>query len=106
MRVIRLGALQEYWSRPGRRNAEQPLKAWYAEVRRAAWKSPNDLKRAYRSASVLADNRVVFNICGNSHRLVVHLNYELGIVLVKFIGTHAEYDEIDASSVGRKEKKK
>jgi len=100
MRVITKGALQAYWRRRGREDAEQPLKAWYAEAIKAAWRSPEDIKAKYRSASFVADNRVVFNIGGNKHRLVVHLNYELGIVLVKFIGTHREYDGIDAATVG------
>lgn len=100
MRVITKGALQAYWKRRGREDAEQPLRAWYAEASKAAWKSPEDIKTKYRSASFVADNRVVFNIAGNKHRLVVHLNYELGIVLVKFVGTHREYDDIDAATVG------
>ncbi|HEY1927662.1 MAG TPA: type II toxin-antitoxin system HigB family toxin, partial [Caulobacteraceae bacterium] len=73
MRVITKGALQAYWRRRGREDAEQPLKAWYAEAIKAAWKSPEDIKVKYRSASFVADNRVVFNIGGNKHRLVVHL---------------------------------
>ena len=82
MRVITRGALQEYWERQGREDAEDTIKA------------------CYRSASFVSDNRVVFNIGGNKHRLVVHLNYGLGIVLIKFVGSHAEYDEIDAATVG------
>src|SRR5215469_3186838 len=100
MRVITKGALQRYWETPGRENAEEPLKAWYAEAKSAAWKSPADIKDRYRSASFVGDNRVVFNIGGNKHRLVVHVNYGLGIVLIKFIGSHEEYDEIDATTVG------
>lgn len=100
MRVITRGALQTYWERPGREDAEDPLKAWYAEAKTAAWRSPADIKARYRSASFVSDNRVVFNIGGNKHRLVVHLNYGLGIVLIKFVGSHAEYDEIDAATVG------
>ncbi|MHB8887113.1 MAG: type II toxin-antitoxin system HigB family toxin [Methylovirgula sp.] len=100
MRVITKGALQAYWARRGREDAEEPLKSWYAEARKAAWKTPDDIKAKYRSASFVADNRVVFNIGGNKHRLVVHVNYELGVVLVKFIGTHKEYDAINASTIG------
>lgn len=100
MRVITKGALQAYWSRPGREDAEDALRAWYAEARKAAWKTPADIKAKYRSASFVADNRVVFNIAGNKHRLVVHVNYELGVMLVKFVGFHAEYDEIDVATVG------
>lgn len=100
MRVITKGALQAYWSRPGREDAEDALRAWHAEARKAAWKTPADIKAKYRSASFVADNRVVFNIAGNKHRLVVHVNYELEVILVKFVGTHAEYDEIDVETVG------
>jgi mRNA interferase HigB len=101
MRVIARSALETYWTQRGRRNAEEPLKAWFAEARKAAWKTPDDIKAKYRSASFVADNRVVFNIGGNKHRLVVHVNYELGIVLIKFIGTHSEHDAIDVAIVGR-----
>lgn len=100
MHVITRGALQAYWSRRGREDAEEPLKAWYAEARRATWRTPDDIKARHRSASFVADNRVVFNIGGNKHRLVVHVNYGLGVVLVKFIGTHKDYDAIDAATVG------
>lgn len=100
MRVITRGALQTYWERPGHEDAEDPLKAWYAEAKSAAWRSPADIKARYRSASFVSDNRVIFNIGGNKHRLVVHLNYGLGLVLIKFVGSHAEYDEIDAATVG------
>ena len=100
MRVITKGTLQRYWEAPGCQDAEQPLKAWFAEANAAAWKSPTDIKSRYRSASFIADNRVVFNIGGNKHRLVVHVNYKLGIVLIKFIGSHAEYNEIDVATVG------
>lgn len=100
MRVITKGALQEYWERPGREDAEDALKAWYAEAKSAAWRSPANIKARYRSASFVSDNRVVFNIGGNKHRLVVHLNYGLGIVLIKFVGSHAEYDAIDAATIG------
>lgn len=100
MRVITKGALQNYWEALGREDAEQPLKAWFAEANAAAWKSPADIKSRYGSASFVADNRVVFNIGGNKHRLAVHVNYRFGIVLIKFIGTHAEYDRVDATTVG------
>lgn len=100
MRVITKGPLQAYWRRRGREDAEEPLTAWFAEANSAAWRSPADIKARYRSASFVSDNRVVFNIGGNKHRLVVHVNYERGIVLIKFVGSHAEYDEIDVATVG------
>src|ERR1700761_1100359 len=100
MRVITRGALQAYWVQPGREDAEEPLRAWYAEEKSAAWKSPADIKARYRSASFVGDNRVVFNIGGNKHRLVVHVNYGLSILLIKFVGSHAEYDKVDVATVG------
>lgn len=100
MRVIKKGTLRAHWELPGREDSEDPLKAWYAEARKAVWKTPADIKAKYRSASFVADNRVVFNIAGNKYRLVVHLNYEIGVVLVKFVGTHEEYDAIDAVTIG------
>lgn len=100
MRVIAKIALQRYWETPGREDSEQPLKAWFAEANAAVWKSPADIKSRYRSASFVADNRVVFNVGGNKHRLVVHVNYKLGIVLIKFVGSHSEYDAIDVATVG------
>lgn len=98
--MITKGALQRYWERPGREDSEGPLKAWFAETRWAVWKSPADIKARYRSASFVGDNLVVFNIGGNKHRLVVHVNYGLGIVLIKFVGSHEEYDAIDVATVG------
>jgi len=73
--------------------------AWYALASRSQWKSPSDIKEAYRSASFTANNRVVFNIKGNDYRLVVLVRYDKGLLFVKFVGTHAQYDKIDASTV-------
>lgn len=97
MRVIARGTLRDFWvSHPA---VEGRLRAWFREAKTATWGSPADVKAGYPSASILADNRVVFNIGGNSYRLVVHINYELQIVLIKFIGTHDEYDKIDATTI-------
>ncbi|NYT61879.1 type II toxin-antitoxin system HigB family toxin [Alcaligenaceae bacterium] len=76
--------------------AEQPIKAWVDEANQANWTQPSDIKERYRSASILKNRRVVFNIKGNDYRLIVASAYRLGIVYVRLIGTHAEYDEIDA----------
>lgn len=99
MRIIARRMLREHWEKPGRGDSEQPLKAWFAEARKAEWQSPQDIKAHYRHASFVGDNRVIFNIAGNKYRLVVHVNYPLGIVLTKFVGTHHEYDKIDAESI-------
>ncbi|MCC5043763.1 MULTISPECIES: type II toxin-antitoxin system HigB family toxin [Xanthomonas] len=97
MRVIAIATLRDYWE--ANPPAEQPLKAWYDEAKAATWKSPQDIKNAYRNASIIANNRVVFNIKGNDYRLIVAVAYRVGIVYVKFIGTHAEYDQIDAATI-------
>lgn len=99
VRIIAKRALQEFWNRPGRGDAEKPLALWYAEARRAGWQSPADIKARYRRASFLAGNRVVFKVAGNRYRLVVKVNYSLGIVYVRFVGTHAEYNDVDAESI-------
>ena len=97
MRVIARRALRDFWQRHER--AEQPLRAWYAEATKAAWRGPQDIKNTYRHASFLRDNRAVFNVGGNHCRLVVHINFGYQIVYVKFVGTHAEYDRINPESV-------
>jgi len=75
------------------------LEAWHYEAKRAQWTTPADIKAQYRSASILKDNRVVFNIAGNKYRLVVRINYDSKTVFVRFIGTHRDYDQIDAEVV-------
>lgn len=75
------------------------MDAWYAEVARAEWKSPADLKRQYGSASIVSAERVVFNIKGNDYRLVVAISFEFQLVLIKWLGTHKEYDRIDVEEV-------
>ncbi|MBI1319256.1 MAG: type II toxin-antitoxin system HigB family toxin [Candidatus Hydrogenedens sp.] len=97
MRIIAVRTLREFWMQYP--ESEQPLKAWCAEARAAAWTAPSDIKTRYRSASVLNSERVVFNIGGNKYRLIVSVNYSVGVVFIKFIGTHAAYDQIDARTV-------
>jgi mRNA interferase HigB len=80
-------------------DAEKSLLCWFKEASESHWKSPNQIKRLYRSASVIPESRVVFNIKGNHYRLVVKLNYAHGIVWVRFFGTHADYDKINASTI-------
>ena len=80
-------------------DAKGQLDAWFHEAKAATWKLPTDIKEKYRSASVLKNNRVVFNICGNKYRLVTLIKYEAGIVYIRFVGTHAEYDKINAEDV-------
>lgn len=97
MRVIAVSTLRAFWERHP--DAEQPLKAWYQEATHASWDQPADIKAQYRSASVLKNRRVVFNIKGNDYRLIVSVAYRFQAVYVKFVGTHAEYDRVDAQTV-------
>jgi mRNA interferase HigB len=97
MRIIAKKVLREFWERHP--DAEQSLKAWYQDVKQAAWVSPQDIRQVYATASIIPNNRVVFNIRGNNYRLIVAVNYDFGIVYVRFIGTHREYDQIDAANI-------
>jgi mRNA interferase HigB len=97
MRIIARSTLREYWQKHP--DTEQPLKAWFDDTSRANWKTPSDIKENYANASIIANNRVVFNIKGNNHRLIVHIRYDISIVFIRFIGTHQEYDKIDAATV-------
>lgn len=97
MRVIAKRTLRGFWKKHG--DCEEPLKSWYHEAEHANWKSPNDIKKHYPSASIIADNRVVFNIKGNNYRLIVKINYDYGIIWIRFVGTHAEYDKVDAENI-------
>ena len=97
MRVIAKRTLLDFWKKHA--DSEQQLKAWYNEAEQAEWKSPNDIKKDYPSASILEDNRMVFNIKGNNYRLIVRINYKYGVVWIRFIGTHAEYDKVDATKI-------
>lgn len=97
MRVIAISTLRQFWEMHP--DAEQPIKAWFDEASKATWTQPSDVKAHYGNSSILKNRRVVFNIKGNDYRLIVAIAYKLGIVYVKFIGTHAEYDKIDAETV-------
>ena len=97
MRIITRKALRTFWEQHP--DAEQPLKAWFKFARGADWKTPTEVKADYRTASFLADNRVCFNIAGNKYRLVVRVNYPYRLVYIRFVGTHAAYDDIDANQV-------
>jgi mRNA interferase HigB len=97
VRIVALGTLRQFWTR--RPDAEIPLRAWHALASRADWRKPADIKTAYRNASFVANNRVVFNIKGNDYRLVVAVHYNRGMMFIRFIGTHREYDAIDAGTI-------
>ncbi len=100
MRVIAKRTLREFWeSTPKYADAEDPLRAWYREAKQATWQTPADVKEQYRNASILKNNRTVFNIAGNKYRLVVEINYAAQIIFIRFIGTHQEYDSIDVETI-------
>lgn len=96
-RIFAKSTLREFWeSRP---ESEQYLKTWYDTTMNSNWKSPNDVKQTYANASILKDNRIVFNIKGNNFRLVTKFNFEKQWVFIRFIGTHSEYDKINANTI-------
>lgn len=97
MRIIALRALRDFWHRHP--DAEIPLRSWYAAASRAEWRNPAEVKAAYRNASVVANNRVVFNVKGNDYRLVVAVHYNRGLMFIRFVGTHRDYDKIDAANI-------
>jgi len=97
MRVISRKCLREFWETHP--DVRQPLQAWLIDVKRAEWKSPQEIKDVYRYSSFLANNRVVFNIKGNCYRLIVLVQYVHGILYIRFVGTHQDYDKIDAATI-------
>ena len=97
MKVIAVSTLRDFWVR--RPDSEQALKAWYDEAKHATWTTPRDIKDHYASFSLVGNNRVLFNIKGNNYRLIVAVAYRFQAVYIKFVGTHAEYDRIDATTL-------
>ena len=97
MRVIGASRFHKFWKR--RRDAKAQLESWHAEAKDAAWTKPHEIKDRYPKASIIGNSRVVFDICGGKYRLVVHVKYEFATVIVRFVGTHAEYDRIDAEKI-------
>ena len=97
MRIIARKTLRAFWEKHA--TAEQPLKAWFKLASAADWVSPAAVKADYRSASILEDNRVCFNIAGNKYRLVVKINYPYRVIYIRFVGTHAEYDKVNVTKV-------
>ena len=100
MRVIAVSTIKRFIeSKPEYGDSREPALAWYRQVLRADWGSPADVKREIRTASILRDGRAVFNLAGNKYRIVAWINYPYRVVYVRFIGTHAQYDRIDAQTV-------
>ena len=99
MRIIAKRTLIEFWNAPGCADAEGPLKSWYMTAKRADWATPRDIKRQFGNASIIGNNRVVFNIAGNKYRLIVQFNYAYRVGYVRFVGTHKQYDRVNAEEI-------
>ncbi len=97
MRIISKKILRDFWIVHS--DSEQQLRAWHAKTKLADWKTSSDVKEEYRNASFVANNRIVFNVKGNKYRLVAAINYDFGIVYIRFVGTHKEYDKIDTTTI-------
>ena len=97
MHIIKRKTLMEFWQKHP--DSEQALKTWYAVVRKANWSGPAEMKKIFATADILKNDRICFNIKGNNYRLIVKVIYEMQRVYIRFIGTHAEYDKIDANTV-------
>ena len=99
MRVIALSTLKTFWDKGVHEDSKEPLRVWYYHAIKAQWNSPAEVKFDFRTASILQDSRVVFNIAGNKYRLIVWINYTYQVVYIRFIGTHKAYDKIDAQNI-------
>ena len=97
MRIISRKILREFWEKHP--DAQNPLQTWYIDVKHANWKKPSDIKAIYQTASFLQNNRIIFNIKGNTYRIVVVVHYKKGDVFIRFVGAHSEYDRIDANKI-------
>lgn len=99
MRIFSRKTLRLFWELQDYADSEQPLKAWYDEASKANWKTPNEIKALYKNASILKDGRAVFNIHGNTYRLIVKINYDFAVIYIRYVGTHKQYDKINANEV-------
>lgn len=99
MRIISRATLRDFWQQPHHADSEQALKAWYDEAKDANWHSPQQIKMLFRNAPFVGNNRVVFNIHGNKYRLIVAINYKYSVIYIRFLGTHADYDKVNAATI-------
>lgn len=99
MHIIARPKLINFYSDPRYKDSESQLEAWWYEAKHADWKSPVEVKERFPDASIVADNRVVFNICHNKYRLVIKFHYDTGTGLIRFIGTHKQYDQINVEKI-------
>ncbi|BBJ32055.1 toxin RelE [Rickettsia asiatica] len=98
MRIISIKKLKDFWEQ-GYANSEQPLKVWYQIFKKENFTTPNEIKLLFPSCSIINNNRIIFNISGNKYRLITHIRYDLQIVYIRFVGTHAEYDKINVKEI-------
>jgi len=91
--------LREFWEKAEYADSESSLRSWYHEARNADWKNANELKELYKNASIVGEGVVVFNIKGNTYRLVLWIDYEYKVIFIRFIGTHKQYDKIDVKKI-------
>ena len=96
-RIFAKSTLRQFWEK--KPDSEQYLKTWYDTAMNSKWDGPNSVKQTYANASILKNSRIVFNIKGNSYRLIVKINFEKQWIFIRFIGTHTEYDKIDANII-------
>ncbi len=99
MRIIAFRTLREFWEKAEYSDAESSLRSWYYEAKNATWSNANELKQQYKNASIVGEGKVVFNIKGNTYRLVVAIDYDYQVIFIRFIGTHKQYDKIDAKTI-------
>jgi mRNA interferase HigB len=99
MRIISKSTLKAFWENSKYADAEQPLKEWFQEASKADWSSPNEVKAQFRNVSVIGNQRLVFNIAGNKYRLIVAAKYKFRFLYVCFVGTHKQYDTVNAEEV-------
>ncbi len=97
MRIIAKSTLRKFWEKYA--DAEQPLKAWHDEAKKAEWNNFQDIKKQFRSASIVGNDRIVFNIKGNDYRLIVLILFGKGKIFICFVGTHKEYDNVNAKNI-------
>ena len=99
MRIIAFRTLRTFWEKTEFADSEASLRAWYHDVKSSDWKNSNELKLQYKNASIIGEGRVVFNLKGNRYRLIVAVDYEFQVVFIRFVGTHKQYDKIDAKTI-------
>jgi mRNA interferase HigB len=97
LRVIAKSTLRKFWEKHS--DCEEQLKSWFSETEKSDWNNINEIKRDYPSASILKDNRIVFNIKGNKYRLIAKFNFDFKLCWIRFVGTHAQYDKINANNI-------